>query len=159
MKEAIGSTKVLFIVITLIIVIMLLLAASISYTKAFKVKNAILNVVEKNGGYGISAESVLLASENEIDNLLAEIGYQTRRNVNTNACNCNAFQNDSAISDCDVAESINYDYCIFHLTYSESGNQFYKIRTHVYFDLPLFGRNGSFSFPIFGETYMYFTHM
>ena len=54
MREAIGGTWLTGLVITFIVLFSGFLAYSINYTKAFRVKNEIINIIEKNEGYTIS---------------------------------------------------------------------------------------------------------
>lgn len=154
MREAIGGSQLLMIIITLIIVIMMLLAGSIGYSKAFKARNAILNIVERNGGYGISAEKVLNDSKEEIVSVLTEMGYKTSIGSNKNCSDRNSEKYD----DYEVTKDPNYNFCIYRFVDKETGNQQYGIETYMYFELPIFGRNDMFSFPIYGDTYTFFKY-
>ena len=51
MKESIGGTWLLGFVLVFIVIFSAYLAVSINYTKAFKVKNRIINIIEENEGY------------------------------------------------------------------------------------------------------------
>lgn len=51
MKEAIGSSWMLGLAVTFIVLFTSYLAVSINYTKAFKVKNEIINIIESNQGF------------------------------------------------------------------------------------------------------------
>lgn len=150
MREAIGNTHILFIVIVIIVVIMMLISGSISYSKAFKARNAILNIVQENAQYDDSAEMVLHKSEEEIGLILGDMGYKTTIGSNHSCANPSKHR-DKLI---DYAKSPNYNFCIYH--FRDGDNQFYGIETYMYFELPVFGRNDRFSFPIFGETYMFY---
>ena len=57
MKEAIGGSYIFEIVIVFIALFSAFLVYSISYTKAFRVKNEILSLIEENQGYTTSARS------------------------------------------------------------------------------------------------------
>ena len=63
MREAIGGSQLLLIIITIFIVVMMLLAGSIGYTKAFKARNGILNIVQSHGAYGENAETVMTKND------------------------------------------------------------------------------------------------
>lgn len=155
MREAIGNTHILFIVIVIVVVIMMLISGSINYSKAFKARNAILNIIQENGSYGKSAEKVLHESEEEIDLILSNMGYKTTIGSNHN-CAVPSKHKDKLV---DYAKSPNYNFCVYHFSDGDSGNEFYGIETYMYFELPIFGRNDRFSFPIFGETYMFYRIM
>lgn len=150
MREAIGGSQLLLIVVTLIIVIMMVLAGSVGYTKAFKARNAIINLIQENGAYDKSADAVLNDAEEAIDNLLKEMGY--KETIGTNL-KCNMSDYDNVI---DVTRGSNYNFCVYHFEEVESKNRYYGIKTYMYFELPLFGRNDLFSIPIYGDTYTFF---
>ena len=57
MKDAIGSTWLTGIVIIFIALFAGFLAYSISYTKAFRVNNEIINIIETNEGFTTSPNS------------------------------------------------------------------------------------------------------
>ena len=154
MREAIGGSQLLMIIITLVIVIMTLLAGSIGYTKAFKARNAIVNIVQKNGGYGISADKVLNDSKDEIVEVLKDMGYKTSIGSNRNCTDRNA----EKYSLYEVQKDYNYNFCVYRFIDKETGSQHYGIETYMYFELPLFGRNDMFSFPIYGDTYTFFKY-
>lgn len=69
MKESIGSTASLNIMLAFIAIVFAFLAASLSYYKAFKINNAITNSIEKYEGYNDLAI-------NEINQKLSNLGYQ-----------------------------------------------------------------------------------
>lgn len=150
MREAIGGSQLLLIIVTLIIVIMMLLAGSIGYTKAFKARNAIVNIVQEHGGYGISAALVLENGEEQIDALLTEMGYKATIGTDLR---CNESDYDNVI---DVVRGSNYNFCLYHFEEPDSKNQYYGVKTFMYFELPIFGRNDMFAIPIYGDTYTFF---
>ena len=69
MKESIGSTASLNIIITFIAIVFAFLAATLSYYKAYKVNNIIVNSIEK-------FEGLNSLSVNEINTKLDSLGYQ-----------------------------------------------------------------------------------
>ena len=69
MKEAIGNSMVFTIVITFTSVFILLFVGSIAYSKGFKVRNRVIDIIEKHGGFTEDAKK-------EIDENLAAVGYQ-----------------------------------------------------------------------------------
>ena len=50
MRQAIGSTWILQLVIVFILIFVAFLALSINYTKAYKIKNELLSIIEKYEG-------------------------------------------------------------------------------------------------------------
>lgn len=69
MKESIGSTASLNIVLTFLAIVFAFLAASLSYYKAYKVNNIVTNAIEKYEGYNDIAAK-------EINLKLISLGYQ-----------------------------------------------------------------------------------
>lgn len=154
MREAIGGSQLLMIIIVLVIVIMMLLAGSIGYSKAFKARNAIVNIVQENGGYGISVEKMFndYGAEEQIADILNDMGYKT--SIGTKGCSCDDINSD--VYEClDSSNSAQYNFCIYHLEDTQTGNQLYKVKTYMYFELPIFGRNDMFAIPIYADTYSF----
>ena len=60
MKDAMGGTWLTGLVILFLALFACFLAYSISYTKAFRTKNEIINIIEKNEGFTMSPNSVRL---------------------------------------------------------------------------------------------------
>lgn len=153
MREAIGGSQLLMIIITLVIIIMLLLAGSIGYTKAFKARNAIVNIVQKNGGYGISADKVLNDSKDEIVEVLNDMGYKTSIGSNRDCSDRSA----DKYTEYEVQKDFNYNFCVYRFV-DETGTQHYGIETYMYFELPIFGKNDMFAIPIYADTYAFFKY-
>lgn len=153
MKEAIGGSQLLMIIIVLVIVIMMLLAGSIGYSKAFKARNAIVNITQEHGGYGISVEKMFQdGAEVEIAEVLNDMGYKT--SIGSKGCSCDDIN--SNVYEClDYSNSAQYNFCIYHLEDTQTGNQLYKVKTYMYFELPVFGRNDMFAIPIYADTYSF----
>lgn len=154
MREAIGSSQILLIIVVLIVVIMMFLAGSIGYTKAFKARNSIVNIVQTHGRYGKSAEAVLEEARDEIGNILNEMGYKT--NIGSKL-DCTDRNSDEKYGVYEVAHDRDYSFCIYRFV-DKQGNQLYGVETYMYFELPVFGRNDRFAFPIYGDTYTFFQY-
>ena len=69
MQEATGQTGLMNIMLAIIGIIIVLLAGSIAYSKAFRVKNKIIDIVEKYEVYDDN-------SRREIESALTNIGYR-----------------------------------------------------------------------------------
>lgn len=131
MRNAIGNALLFNIVITMIILIIAFLAASLSYSKAFRVKNNILNLVEKNDGY----------NKAEIDLLLSDIGYR----INPNGTqNCPVKQKTGEV----LNGASNYRYCI--VKYTTVRGVYYGVTAYMYFDIPVIG--SLLEIPVYGES-------
>lgn len=75
MKEAIGGLGILVIAILFILLFGGFLSASANYSKAFKVKNEIINIIERNKGFAIEGSSN--KTLDEIYDYMTEVGYRT----------------------------------------------------------------------------------
>ncbi len=131
MKEAIGNTFVFNVVIVFVGVISLLLVSSLAYSKAFKVKNRIVDIIEENRGYTSKATS-------EIQTMLKDMGYPIRRN----GFSCPMVNGKSNIS------TSNYKYCVY--MNSTAKGDYYTVTSYIVFDFPIIGQ--VLSFPVSGET-------
>ena len=73
MKEAVGQTISLQVILVFMIFLNAFLAFSVNYTKAFRVKNKVINIIEQNEGFNNVAVS-------QIHSYMDQVGY--RANVN-----------------------------------------------------------------------------
>lgn len=132
MKESIANSMVLTLILTVIIILICLLSTSISYTKAFKVKNFIVDTVEEYHGWNKNSKSY-------IDSYLAEMGYRT---------NAYGTQKCSDMGGKVVNEASNYRYCV--VEFSTYKGKYYKVQAFMYFDIPVI--NQTIEIPVSGET-------
>lgn len=157
MREAIGGSQLLLIIVTIFIATMMLLAGSIGYTKAFKARNAILNIIQSHGAYGKDAPTVMADDniEDEIATILNEMGYHTKVG-STGACkNYSKLQEQYGAENVTKSENQNYNFCVYSMIDSQD-NRLYGVETYMYFELPLFGRTDIFSFPLYADSYTFF---
>lgn len=143
MKKSIGGAMVFNIIFIYFTVVFALLAATMSYAKAFRVNTRIVNAIEKHEGYNSFA---LI----EIEKHLGSLGY-LRGNANC--------EGTRKINDVDgTLKSIgeNYQYCVYRFSNSSESingeeNKYYSyaVVTYIMFDLPLV-RN--FKIPIVTKT-------
>lgn len=146
MREAVGNSFVMGIVATIIGFIMIFFVGSISYTKAFRVKNKIINMIEQNSDAVNDHNKLSSSLSSEIDSYLKEIGYPVGTGKRNNACAC---KNDSeCIVLKNTSESNTYNYCV--LQYSSNGGTYYKVITFMKFELPI--TRFAIEFPVKGET-------
>lgn len=138
MREAINNSFLTMFILVFIILMMLLVAGSLSYTKAFKVKNRILNIIETRQTYNNSVAE-------EIDNALLEMGY--RVNIR-NSQNCptrrGALNNGSALN----AYGSNYRYCVYQ--YDSFKGPYFEVIAYMYFDIPII--SSLLEIPVHGQT-------
>lgn len=140
MKQSIGYTVTLNIIIVFIIVIFAFLGFALIYFKANKVTNTITGVVEKYEGYNKSAENEVIAR-------LSSIGYNMKKvncenEIDTKATNKvnERIQCKLATQENGLANGTDYangqkGYCIYLC--DEGDYYYYKIRTNMFLDMPI----------------------
>ena len=126
MREGIGNAFVYTIVITMVGIILLLLVGSIGYSKAFKVNNRIVDIIEANDGYNDDAED-------EVFEALSSIGYKISAVVSCPELD-ESFGNYTKIT-----PTLNYDYCIYK--HENARGEYYTVLTYMYFDFPVIGEH------------------
>ena len=93
MREATGQVGLMNIMLFIIGIIIVLLAGSIAYTKAFRVKNKIIDIIEKHNEYNDdsrNASTVFLSKSSfSINNSL--MGKLFMASINANLTNCSPF--------------------------------------------------------------------
>ncbi len=124
MREATGNALLTMMITSIITIIMVFFVGSLSYSKAYKVKNYIINEIEENGGWDNNLQS-------GIDSYLKDSGYR----IFKNKCDSGYINSDS-----------NYDYCI----YKNKKNNYYQVVTFTRFEFPVIGE--VVTFKIKGET-------
>ena len=160
MKESVGYTVTLNIVITFIIIVFTFLSAALIYLKSNKVSKSITEIVEKYEGYNDVAK-------NDIQNKLSSIGYNkknvsceryyNRINVNerNNKCKLELNHKNNNYGLTDGSEG----YCVFmcreRIPVSEDGSKvewyyYYKISTNLMLNIPII--NNLLDIPIFSNT-------
>ena len=140
MKESIKTAIIVGIIITIIGLIELVLFASFAYSRAFKIKGRIVDIIEEEAGYN---ETV----KDKIDSEVAKIGYRLTEYGNNS---CPTLEDDSEKYEL-VNQISNYNYCIYRTKESNEDKgigYYYTVVTYMYFDTPML----SFSFPIRGQT-------
>ena len=134
MREAIGSSLLFNLIIVIVIVMIAFLVGSLSYSKAFKVKNRIINIIEKYEGYNQTDSKMI----NEINSELKNMGYRINKNKKCKSG--------------DISGSNSYEFCIYKKQ-TKTGS-YYKVVTYMYFDIPIIG--SLLHFPVSGETKIFY---
>ena len=134
MKEAVGNTYIFGFIIAIVGIIFLILIGSLSYSKAFKIKTKVINIVEKNKEYNDNEV------RDEIDQYLKEAGYIVANTKSSGTCpDVNGVKAMNTIK--------NYDYCIYR--FNTVKGPYYKVVVFISFDIPLASR---LRLPLSGET-------
>lgn len=139
MKAATGNAMLMNIIIVFLVVVMALIVTSISYTKAFRVKNRIVDIIEYYNG-DFSKDYI----KNDINESLRSIGY--RYNNGKKCPTLDKGKTSASYSGSD------YLYCIY--TYNSERGVYYKVIAYMYLDLPIVGNY--INIPVYGETKVFY---
>lgn len=153
MRGAIGNAMVMNIVITFIILTTAFLVSSISYSKAFKVKTKIIDIIEKYDGDFNKTSNKESVITNEINQFLGQTGYRTTSA--TAKGDCSKYVNSSK-GESLIATTSSYDICIIQKNNNSSiyHGPYYKVVVYMYFDFPIIG--DMIKIPVSGETRSFF---
>lgn len=158
MKESIGGTWLIGIVALFIVLFSAFMAYSINYTKAFRAKNGIIDLIEQNEGYtfyngpnidNMKQEDLMndLSVQAKAYALVKSMGYDYgSKSENKVVCN-----NDGTISDATKIDAAYQPggYCVYRFCNSD-GTYRYKVVTYVMMKFPVI--NFGITVPIKGET-------
>ena len=143
MKESIGVSFIINIVVLFIIIIFVFIAGTISYNKAFKVNSKIVNALEKFEGYNS-------ASKEEMDLLLMSIGYKPG-----DSTKCPQTKNGGILvtaSSFEVNPSYEkYSYCIYFFD-NDGDDHHYTFGVTSYMDLDIPIVSNFITIPIYSKT-------
>ena len=150
MREAVGSAFLVNLILIFIGVVSAILIGSISYSKAYKVKDRIVYVIEKYDGFTAAAEE-------ELNTSLRNIGYSIRNGANSGNSDCERIYRRKAGSNYRASNllhgnSVNneYNYCVYKYDYDTGIGTYYGVTSFMRFDIPLIG--GLLTFSVNGET-------
>lgn len=147
MREAIGNTFIVNLLMVFIGVMSALLIGSVSYSKAFKVKNRIVYTIEKYGGWNVKTSTGTNVVQAEIEASLKEIGYPLVL-ANSFTGGCPSKSGASLVYGGSGARTSTYHYCVYE--YNNEKGHYYGVTTFMHFDIPLIGNY--LEFPVSGKT-------
>lgn len=134
MRDSIGGVVNVFTIAVFLLLVSGYLAFSVSYNKAFRVKNKIITILERKGRY--SEDAI-----NEIDAFLKEIGY----NATPAGDICKAYKE----SDSPAAFTCRPGYCVTWVKTSDNNNDngpkgiesgYFRVTTSVHVDVPVINK-------------------
>lgn len=152
MKEAIGNSAITIIIITFMGILILILASSSSYSKASKVRNRIIEMIENNQGYGPDCKACINPWDDFRENLDSELSNYGYR-INSSNDNCRECPKGMSNEECNSSDVklidtfSKYQYCVYEI-HTVKG-VYYGVETYMYFDIPLVD---NVKFGIYGET-------
>ena len=148
MRESMGGLWLFGIVITFIVLFVSFIAYSISYTRAFKVKNEIINYIERAEGFTQYDGDVRQVTDDELRTMTnppVEVqAYLQAKNVGYNYSLSE--QVDCSIGDYGAMQAGGY--CIKRFCpNNENGQQiYYKVTTFITFKIPVTGETKTLYF-------------
>lgn len=129
MREALGGSMLMNLIIIFTGIVILFFVGIMAYSKAYRVKNRIVTIIEKYETYNTPAQE-------EINTDLKNVGYRS-----TPAEKCTK----------DNLNTSTYSYCVYKVEgKSEEGTYYYQVVTYVQFEFPIIGEY--ITFPVKGET-------
>lgn len=148
MKEAIGNSFLVSLSLALMSLVMVILVASFVYSKTYKVKNRIINTMEKRATYTDQGENNV---KDEIYAELAKMGYR----VNTGSRRCPKIDTTEVNPDIENRVTLlhdtntgSYDFCLYEV--KTSRGYYYHVITYTHYDIPIIGE--TLNFAIKGDT-------
>lgn len=179
MNQSISNALLFNIVIIFVIVLIAFFVGSLSYSKASKVKNRIIEEIEK---YGEAAQGDYSTKQNGIENAYKDaepnilnwlrngddgnstgIGYRQVREGTKTCPTVNAIANETSVSAANggvtmesspLASSENpYEYCVYKIKKCDSNKScytYFRVITYMYFDVPII--EDLVKIPVTGET-------
>ena len=163
MKDAVGSTMLVYIVIIVVGIVGAVLIASNMYTSAYKAKNNIISAIDRyymvNSGNGRTCFDDNTCT-NSIAGTLKNMGYHLNE---SDLCNnkilAKVSKNAEAVDGVETiqvyANSSNNGYCVYKTSLSSS-EYYYTIVTFSHLNIDVLGIGSLFSAPVYGQTRTYY---
>ena len=130
MRDAFGGAFFIKLMLIFFAIYISFIAIALSYAKAFRIKNTIINYIEENESYNNDVMT-------KIDNYVAEMNYYIS-NVGPNG------------SKVEYASCNSRGYCVNEMYSDDLRGTYYKVTTFIEVNFPFFGIN--VLVPITGET-------
>ena len=157
MKEAIANAGIFNLVIIFVIVLLAFFIGSLSYSKAFKVKNKILEEIEKDQGYTTGSSD---STEARVEDWIGNIGYRVNTGSSRNTDVCASTVRGNGGSDGILINGTgDYQYCVYEFDTCTQGSdkarcgKYYRVTAYMYFDIPII--SGLLKLPVSGETMIF----
>ena len=144
MRESLGGSLLFNLVIIFTSIVILVFVSIMAYSKAYRAKDRIIEIIEENGTYSTSTTY--------INDELKRIGYGTDNKKNCPRQNI-VFYEDGMVRTMIISNlnTTTYNYCIYEIKKKSSENsKYYKVITYTTFRLPIIG--DFIKFKVEGET-------
>lgn len=140
MKAATGNATLMNIIIIFLVVVLGMLVASITYTKAFRVKNRIIDIIEQYDGDFANHKDEI---KGKITETLSRSGHGLKGN---NVCK--QLKDGTTVYE----EGKDYYYCIYK--YPTQRGYYYKVVSYMSVDV--MGLGSPVNIPVYGETKVFY---
>lgn len=158
MREAIGGTWLFNLVIFFVLLFAGYMCLSINYSKAFNVKDKIINEIERNGGIlNFSNLEGRDKSLSAISDYMADVGYRAVGKCESDIYDYGCSRDGKCSN---ISDNSNYSFCLKEVkasdsyTHAVSGEfvyvSYYKVKVFYQLDLPIL--RTAFQFNIKGDT-------
>lgn len=141
MKAAIGDALLLGIIVTFFSIVLLVLISSIAYTKAFRIKNKVVDEIEKAEKFDDTVNTSLYK-------VFKDVGYKANAMMNNSSCE--KYKGSGELLNTTSA----YHYCVIKLKSAKYDGYYYKVVTFAYLDFPLIS---AIQIPVYGETKIFYS--
>ena len=144
MKEAVGGTFMIYVLLVFLAVYITFLAVALNYAKAFRVKNSVIDIIEQNEGmdeadFTSREANIKTGVTGQINNKLRDYNYIVSVSDNVIEKYCG-----------DKNNYFELGYCVSKKS-SDIGKEYYQVVTFVQIKFPFF-ENLNITIPIRGET-------
>ena len=143
MKESISTSFLFSAVIVIIGLCTVIIIGGLNFSKAFKIKNRVVEIIERHKGFDASTQT-------EVEAFLKESGYP----VNDTGFECprgrgesNSELRDSETGVIPINDYSNFSYCVYQ--YKTVRGYYYSVVSYMQIELPIAGR---IRIPIYGDT-------
>lgn len=146
MRESIANSYIFTLVIIFVGIIVVLLISSISYSKTFKIKNRIVDLIETNEGWDDAGYV-----ESQINEVLGRAGYRINssyNHINSSRISCPSYSNGNSTGVLKNGTDY-YRYCVYEMNTNGRGT-YYHVVVFMSFDIPIIG--DYMVFPLSGDT-------
>ena len=156
MKEAIANAGIFNLVIIFVIILIAFFIGSLSYSKAFKVKNKILEEIEKDQAYTTGVNN---STEYRVEEWIGNIVYRENTGNNRNSSNCPTVTGNGGEQGKLVNSDGDYQYCVYEFDTCTAKadkakcGKYYRVTAYMYFDIPIL--SGLLRIPVSGETMIF----
>ncbi len=139
MNEAIGNSMIFQIIITIVCIAIGIVFFSLGYSKTYKTKNKVIDIIERGNGFP-GKDNIVAA---KIDEYFKDVGYSSFTEDNSKCPNLDGISN--------INEPLRaYFYCVYpHVT---SKGIYYTVRVYMSYNLPIIGDIIKLRYSLRGDT-------